>query len=101
MAVKELDDPARVLDVARHADRQALDALEDVKGVGGAHAGAEIPQALGACARDEGRRTELLGEVDAVIAEIGFGERRELARCLPIESAGVDDDAADGHPVPA
>ena len=101
MAVEEGHDPARVLDMARHADRQALDALEDVEGVGGAHARPEIPQALGPGARDEGRRPELLGKVDAVITEIGLGEGRELARGLPVEFAGVDDDAADGDPVPA
>ena len=99
MAIEKGHDPARVLDMARHADRQALHTLEDVEGVGGAHARPEIPQALGPRARDEGRRPELLGEIDAVIAEIGLGQRRELARGLPVEGAGIDDDTADGDPV--
>ena len=84
-----------------HAQRQGLDALQDVEGVGRAHAGAEIAQALGARPHDEGRRAELLGEVDAVIAGIGLRQRRKLARRLPVEAAAVDQHAADGDAMAA
>ena len=35
-------------DMARHAHGQRLDALQQVEGIGRAHAGAEVAQALGA-----------------------------------------------------
>src|SRR3546814_16395672 len=54
-------------------------------GVGRAEAGTEVAQPLGAGPHDEGLRAELLGEVQAVIAGIGLGDGRELARPLPVE----------------
>ena len=71
------------------------------KALAGLHAGAEVAQTLGAGAHDESLRPELLGEVDAVIAGIGLGQRRELPRFFPIEAAAVDDHAADGHAMAA
>jgi hypothetical protein len=52
-------------------------------------------------AHDEGVRAEFLGEVDAVIAGIGLGEGRELARAFPVEAARFDDHAADRHAMTA
>ena len=95
-------DGLAVGDVARHAHGQRLDALQQIEGIGGAHAGAEVAQALGARAHDEGAGAELLGEGDAVIAGVGLGHGRELARRgRPVEAAAVDDDAADGDAVAA
>src|SRR3546814_3988401 len=68
-------------------------------GVGRAEAGTEVAQPLGAGPHDEGLRAELLGEVQAVIAGIGLGDGRELARPLPVEGPAVDQDAADRHAV--
>ena len=68
VALQEGDDLACVLAVPRHAQRQGLQALQQVEGGLRRHAGAEVAHALGAGAHDEGVRTELLGEVDAVIA---------------------------------
>ena len=88
---EEAEHRRRVLDMALHAQRQRLDALQEMEGVGRRHAGAEIAQAFGARPHDEGRRAELLGEVDAVIAGIGLGQRREFAGGLPVEAAAVDE----------
>src|SRR5262245_20290810 len=84
-----------------HAERQRLDALQDVEGICRAHAGAEIAQALGARPHDEGLRSELLGKIDAVIARVRLGERRELASLLPVEAAPIDDDASNRQAMPA
>ena len=53
VAGEEGDDLARVLDVARHAQRQRLDALQDQPGGVRAHAGAEVAQALAPRAQQE------------------------------------------------
>ena len=78
-----------------------LDALQQLEGVGRRQAGAEIAQAFGAGAHDEGSRAELLVENEAVIAGIGFGQHREFAGGAPVEAAAVDDHAADRNAVPA
>ncbi len=98
---QEVEHAARVGHVLRHAQRQGLDPLEKLEGVGRAHAGAEIAQALGAGAHDEGLRPELRGEIDAVIAGIGLAQGRELARRLPVEAPAIDQRAADGDAVAA
>ncbi len=87
--------------MALHADAERLDALQQLERVGRRQAGAEIAQAFGAGAHDEGGLAELLVEDDAVIAGIGLGQLRELAGGVPVEPAAVDDDAADGDAVAA
>ena len=87
--------------VAFHADAQRLDALQQLERVGRRQAGAEVAQALGAGAHDEGGLAELLVEDDAVIAGIGLGELGELAGGVPVEPAAIDDDAADRDAVAA
>src|SRR3546814_10813363 len=44
---------------------------------------------------DEGDVAERLGEFDAVIGGVGFGQRRKFAALRPVERSPVDDDAAD------
>ena len=91
----------RVAHVAFHADAQRLDALQQLERVGRRQAGAEIAQALGARAHDEGGLAELLVEDDAVIAGIGLGELGKFAGGVPVEPAAIDDDAADRDAVAA
>ena len=57
---RELEHGRRVFHVPLHAHRQGLDALQQVEGIAGRHAGAEIAQAFGPRAHDEGRGPELL-----------------------------------------
>ena len=59
---QEVEHATRIGHVLRHAQRQGLDPLEQLEGVGRAHAGAEIAQPLGARAHDEGLRSEFGGE---------------------------------------
>ncbi len=98
---QEIEHRRGVLHVALHAQRQGLDALQQVEGIGRRQAGAEIAQALGARPHDEGGRAELLAEDDAVIAGIGLGDGGKLAGGRKVETAAVDDDAADGDAVAA
>ena len=56
LALQEAGDLARVVDVARHAQRQRLDPLQDLERVHRAHAGAEVAQALAPGPQQERRR---------------------------------------------
>ena len=98
---EEFQHRERVAHMALHADAQRLDALQQLERVGRRQARAEIAQALGARAHDEGGLAELLVEDDAVIAGIGFGQHRKLAGSVPVEPAAIDDDAADRDAVAA
>ena len=91
----------RIGDVAIHADAEGLDALQQLEGIGRRQTRAEIAQAFGARPHDEGGLAELLVEDDAVIAGIGLGQHRKLARGTPVEPAAVDNDAADRDAVAA
>ena len=44
VATQKLDDRARVVDVPLHSQRKRLDALQNVKGRGWTHTGAEVSQ---------------------------------------------------------
>ena len=96
-----LEHRERVAHVALHADAERLDALQQLERVGRRQARAEIAQAFGARAHDEGGLAELLVEDDAVIAGIGLGQLREFAGGVPVEPAAIDDDAADRDAVAA
>jgi hypothetical protein len=65
IVLEEAHHLARILDMARHAQRQGLETLQQVERRLRRHARAEVAHALGAGAHDEGVRAELLGEVDA------------------------------------
>ena len=62
----------RVGDVARHAQRQGLDALQDQPGGVRAHAGAEVAQPFAARAQQEGADGALLAEHHVVEAVVGL-----------------------------
>ena len=85
----------------RHAYRQGFEPLEEIEGRLRCHAGAEVTQALGARAHDEGGRAEFLGKIETVISGIGLGHAREFTRGFPVESAAVDQHAANRDPVSA
>ena len=93
-------DLRRVLDVARHPQRQRLEPLQDVERGHRGHARAEIAQPLAPRAQQEGRGGRFLREHHAVEAFVGLGERRKLARADPIEAPAVDEDPADDDAVP-
>ena len=98
---EELHHLARVLDVARHAQRQRLDALQHQPRGVRAHAGAEVAQALAARAQQEGAVGALLAEhhaVEALVGLVEFGESRGLA---PVEAPAVDQHATDHRAVAA
>ena len=102
MRGEEGHDLARILDVALHAHRQRLDALQDLPRRRGGHARAEVADALAARAQQERGRRRFLREHHVVEPVIGLGQRRELAarlRSVPLERPGVDQHAADDHPV--
>ena len=84
-----------------HAHAERLDALQQLEGIHRRHTGAEIAQPFGARAHDEGGGAELLVEDDAVIAGIGLGQQGEFAGCAPVETAAVDDRAADRNAMAA
>ena len=84
-----------------HAQRQGLDALQDVKRVRRAHRRAEIAEALGTGAHHEGRRPEFLGEIETVITGIGLRKGRKPCAPLPVEAPRINQNAADRDAVTA
>ena len=50
---------------------------------------------------NESRSAYCLGEADAVVAGVGFGEGGELSARFPVELAAVNDNAADSSAVAA
>ena len=82
-----------------HAQRQGLEALDELEGVERAHRGTEVAQQGDAGFEDVGDGPEGLGRFrpyGAVIAGVGLIEQREAFRMpSPIEVAAIDDEAAD------
>ena len=89
--------------MALHAQRQGLDALQDLESGHRRHASAEIANALAPRAQQERGSRRFLGEYHVVKARVRLGQRRELAgagtRPVPIEPAAVDQQPADHHAV--
>lgn len=89
-----------VLGVALGAQRERLDADEELLGGEGVEAGAEVAQDLDPRPDDEGDGAERLPELEPVVALGGLDHLREPRRVrAPVELAAVDDDAADGRAV--
>ena len=99
--VQELHDLLGVLVVAVQAQRQGLGALQQQPGVERADAGTGVTQDDGADVGNKGGGAGSVHEANAVIAGVRLGESRELAAGLPVELAGIDDDAAQGGAVAA
>ncbi len=72
-----------------------------MESIGRRNTGTEVTQTFRARTHNERLRSELFGEDNAVIAGIGLGELRKFTRADPVESAAVDDHAADRNPVAA
>ncbi len=102
MRPQERCDPRRVLDVALHAQRQRLDALQQHERAHRREHRASVALADGAAARDVGASAVLLGVDDAVIGVLRLGQHREAFGVRgPVEAAAVDDGTAHGRAVAA
>jgi hypothetical protein len=92
-----------VLGMFRRAQRERLDALDELPGGVRREGGALVAESDGAQAQDEGDGilgAEVVGEAQAVVAAVRLVEEREF-RIRPVELAGVDDDATDAGTVSA
>src|SRR5437899_4299767 len=97
MPGKESDDLARVLDMARHAQRERLDPLQDLECGERRHACAEIADAFASRAQQESRGARFLAEHHVVEAAVGLGQRRKFGtrrRRVPVELPRIDEEAA-------
>ena len=101
MTAEKIDDFARVRDMLVHPHMQRLDPLQDIERVGGAQRGAEIAQTFRPGPHDEGGGAEFLGEIETVIAVIGFRQGRKLSRFFPVEIARIDHHPANRRAVTA
>ena len=101
MAGEELHHLFGVGHVAVHAQRERFDALQDQPGAVGREAGAEIAQAFAARAQQEGADRAFFAEHHVVKAFVGLGQLGEFARFFPVETAAVDQHAADHGAVAA
>lgn len=89
-----------VLRVALSAQRQGLDADDELLGGKGVQGGAEVAEDLDAGADDEGDGAKRLPELEAVVAVRRLRHLREAA-VVPLELSAIDDNAADGGAVAA
>lgn len=91
-----------VLRVPLGAQRQGLEAEQELVRAKGVQAGTEVAEDLDADADGEGDGTEGFPELEAVVAFRGLDHLGEPVGVLaPVELAAVDDDAGDGGAVPA
>ena len=95
VGIEELDDRLGVGDVALHAQRQRLQALQHHEGVERRDRCAGVAQPLQACLEDVRAVAQRGPEREAVVALVGLVEPGELLGVTKIEAAAVDDDAAD------
>ena len=91
----------RVLGVALQAQGEGLHALKQQKGVEGGDGGAGVPQEDGPDVGHKGGGAGGIHKADAVIAGIGRGDGGVFVGCLPVEPAGIHDNAAQGGAVAA
>lgn len=105
VAVQEVGHLRRVLGVLADAQRQGFEPLDEQEGVLRRHRRADVAQELDPRAQREGNRAERLrrlGPDRTMIGGVGLGQQREaVGMGLPVESAAVDDGAADRGAVAA
>ena len=80
--------------MAVQTKRQGLHTLQQQEGVEGRDGGAGIPQQDGPNVSNKSGGTDSVHKADTVVAGIGVCNGRVLAVGLPVELAGVHDDAA-------
>ncbi len=90
-----------VADVAFHAERKRLDALDDLEGVERADGRTEVTQQLDSCLGDERTGTEHRPVGESVIARVGLVVVGVTIGVGEVERAAVDDGAGNGRPVAA
>ena len=101
MIGQELNDLLGVLNVTFDTQRQSLGALQQQECVERRNGSTGITQQDSADVGYERSRTNSICERDAVIARVRLSDRRILAGCLPVELAGINNDAAEGRAVAA
>ncbi len=91
--------------VLAHAQRQRLQALDELEGIEGRHRGTDVPQQHDPGAQQKGDGAQRLCRLQpdrTVIGGIGFAQQREArGMVLPREIAAVDDGATDRSAVAA
>ena len=101
MLREEVHDLQCVRYVPLDAQGECLKPLQEEECVERSDRRARVAQEEGTDVGDEGDGAECLDEVHAVIAFVRLREVREASRCLPVEGAALDDDAAEAGAVPA
>ena len=98
---QELNDLLGVLNVTLDTQRQSLSALQQQKCVERRNGSTSITQQDSADVGYESSRTNCICKRDAVITRVRLSDRCILAGCLPVELAGINNDAAEGRAVAA
>ena len=98
---QELNNLLGVLNVTLDTQRQSLSALQQQKCVERRNSSTSITQQDSADVGYESSRTNCICERDAVITRVRLSNRCILAGCLPVELAGINNDAAEGRAVAA
>ena len=101
LLVEEFHHPNGVAHMARHAQRQGFNTLQDQPGRVRAQAGAKVAQALAPGPQQEGAHGRLLGEDHVVKTFIGRTELGETVRSAPVKRAAVHHHAANHRAVAA
>lgn len=101
MIGQELNDLLGVLNVTLDTQRQSLGALQQQECVERRNGSTSITQQDSADVGYESSRTNCICERDAVITRVRLSDRCILAGCLPVELAGINNDAAEGRAVAA
>ena len=101
MVLEEFNDLFGVLDMALDAQRQRLGALQEQESVERRDGSAGVAEKDRADIGYESSRADSVREGDAVVARVRVSDRSVLAGSLPVELAGIDDNAAEGRAVTA
>ena len=101
MMRKVRHDLLRVLRVALQTQGQRLHALQEQEGIEGRNRRARVAQENRADVGDERRWADRVRKGHAMVARIRISNRRIMPARLPVELAGIDDNAAERRAVTA
>ena len=87
--------------MALQTQGQRLHALQEQEGIEGRNRRARVAQENRADVGDERRRADRVRKGDAMVTRIRISNRRIMPARLPVELAGIDDDAAERRAVTA